>query len=145
MTPIRSERVTSALHTLLDAELAVPVGDHGTDNISTVGSYTILWKIDGGEVRGSIGDPHQDLTLVYQIDSVGRSRNQCEGLADLVRTVVVGMSAAGGHTYVLAGTSFTGGLRTQQTTGMPTPEGVDDTGQEVWTQRERFEIDVHRV
>jgi hypothetical protein len=140
------QQVTSALFALVAAQTGVPLGDHGTTGISTAGQYIVGWRIDGGGFDGSLGDPHQDVTLVYQFDSMGRSRNQVEGLADRVREVIVGMSPAGGHAHSLAGNGWTGGLRVQQTTGMPSPEGIDERGTVgVWAMRERFEITVHRA
>lgn len=147
---IRVERVTTALFDMQRAALGVPVGDHGAKladgtPIDTDGWYVIGWKIDGGEPHGSLGDAHQDLTLVYQFDTVGRTRQQCEGGADRVRAAMLDVTATGGHVHALAGTGFRGGLRSQQTTGMPTPEGTDDQNRPVWTMRERFEVQVHRA
>ena len=90
-----------------------PVGDHGATladgtPIDTSADYVVGWKIDGGQVLGSIGNPHQDLVLVYQFYSVGLSRQQCEGMADLVRTVMVAVAPAGGHLYTLAGAGWVG-------------------------------------
>lgn len=144
------ERVTTALFAVVATATGRPVGDHGAQladgtPIDTSDDYAIGYKIDGGEVTGSVGDPHQDLTVVYQFDSVGRSRQQCEGMADLVRAALLTVSPTGGQLHVLAGTGWKGGLRTQQTTGMPTYEGIDERKQPVWTQRERFEVQVHRA
>lgn len=148
MIPV--ERVTTALIAMLATAVGVPVGDHGTRttagaSIDTTGRYLVVWKIDGGEARGALGDPHQDITVVYQVESVGRSRQQAEGLADLARTAMLAMSAIGGHTNPLAGPGWKGGLRTQQTEGVPTPQGIDEQGTGVWVQRERFDVEVHRA
>lgn len=147
---IRVERVTTSLFAMVAAATGRPMGDHGAqlangDPIDTSADYVVGWKIDGGEAHGSLGDAHQDLTLVYQFDSVGRTRQQCEGLADRVRAAMLDVTATGGHVHTLAGTGFRGGLRTQQTTGMPVPEGVDDKNRPVWTMRERYDVQVHRA
>jgi hypothetical protein len=147
---IREEMVTTALIALLAAQTGVPVGDHSTEDtngtpIDTSGMYLVVHRIDGGAVDGSFGDPHQDVTLVYQVDSHGRSRPQAEGLARKVTGIMTDMAAGGGHEHTLTGSGWAAGLRTRQTTGRPENEGVDADLLPLWTQRERFEVTVHRA
>lgn len=142
---LNSEKVTSAFVALLRSQLANPLGDNSTDGISTVGAYHVLYRIPDGSASGSFGDPHQDLVLVFQITTVGRSRAQCEGLAWIASNVVVEMSPSGGHVHPLSGPGWRGGLRTQQTFDAPHDEGTDETGKRAWAQRERFEVQVHRA
>ena len=150
MAVIQEEMVTSALITLLGDVLGIPVGDHGTEDtagapIDTSGRYLVVHRIDGGMTDGSFGDPHQDVTLVFQVDSHAQSRPQAEGLARLVTAAMTDIAAAGGHVHALAGTGWRGGLRTRQTTGRPENEGGGSSGTLLWTQRERFEVQVHRA
>lgn len=151
MAVLREATITTAVITMLGTALGVPVGDHGTKDVTgvpidTTGQYTVLRRIDGGRVEGSLGDGHQDVTFVYQVDSVARSRSMCEGLAARVAGAMTDIAAAGGHTHTLAGTGWKGGLRVRQTTGMPQLEGTDAAGAGgVWVQRERFEVTVHRA
>lgn len=152
---IRSERVTTALLAMLELADGVPTGDHGTTrpdpttgqqaSMPTVGQYRVLWRIDGGAVTGSLADPAEDATLVYQVDSHGRSRQQAEGLADRTAITMTAMSAAGGHVQPLAGSGWRANLRTRQVVGAPTPEGTDETGVPLWTVRDRYEVEVVRA
>lgn len=142
---LNPEKVATAFIALLDAQLANPVGDHTTDGISTVGAYHVVYSVDGGGIFGSFGEPHQDVTLVFQVNTVGRSRKQCQGLAWIASNVIVEMSPSGGHVHGLAGIGWVGGLREQQTFDAPHDEGTDETGKRVWAQRERFEVAVHRA
>ncbi len=149
MAVIAEEMVTSAVITMLGTATGLPVGDHGTEGldgqpIDTSGRYLVVHRIPGGAVTGSFGDPHQDVTLVYQVDSHGRSRPEAEGVARLVVAAMTDIAATGGHTHTLAGTGWGGGLRERQTTDQPVPEGVDEQGTALWAQRERFTVQVHR-
>lgn len=143
------ERVTTALIEMLAAEVGVPVGDHGTKSldgtpIDTTSRYLIARKIEGGAVDGSLGDPAQTATLVYQVDAFGRSRQQAEGVADLARNVITGVDPVGGHTHPLSGPGWRAGLRAVQTlSGGPEDEGVDEQKTPVWGARgDRYEIEV---
>jgi len=147
---IREEMVTTALIDLLADQVGVPVGDHGSEDttgspIDTSGKYLVVHRIDGGGISGSFADPHEDLTLVYQVDAHGRSRPQAEGLARRVAAVLTDMATAGGHEHPLAGTGWKAGLRLRQVTGRPENEGTDQEGIPLWTQRERFEVTVHQA
>ena len=154
MAVIQEEMVTTALIDMLATAVGVPVGDHRAETTEgepldtssgngAEGLYLVVHRIDGGFVDGSYGDPHQDVTLVYQVDSHGRSRQQAEGLARTVTAAMTDIAAAGGHVNVLAGNGWTGGLRERQTTGRPEHEGTDEQGTGLWTQRERFTVEVH--
>lgn len=151
MAVVQEEMVTSAVIAMLSSALGVPVGDHGAFDssgaaIDTSSRYALVHRIDGGGVSGSWGDPHEDLTIVYQVDACGRSRPQAEGLARLVAAVMTDIAPAGGHVHPLSGTGWVGGLRERQMLGMPSPEGLDEQGNVgVWVQRERFEVAVHRA
>lgn len=141
------ERVTTGLLGLLETVSTFPVGDHGTYRpdrtpIDTSDRYGILWHVDGGLSAGSVGDPHQTFVLVYQVDSVGRSRQQCEQTGDTFREAMVAIAPTGGPLHILEGDGWRGGLRTLQTLGAPTPEGTDNETRDVWTMRERFDVEV---
>lgn len=143
--------VTSAFVSLLGEALEVPVGDHGTTAMNEVGAivpidtsglYAVVYRIDGGEVTGSFGDPAQDATLVFQVDWYGRARPHADGLADRGRRAILGLEPAGGHTWPLAGTGWRGNLRTMQVVGATEGEGTDESGRPVWVVRDRYEVPV---
>lgn len=59
----------------------------GTPGQSTFIPYAIVWPIPGGVTSGTIQDEHADAFPIYQITSIGATRDQCEWLADKVRVV----------------------------------------------------------
>lgn len=82
---------------LLDGlgELGFPVGDGEPPKGPLDLPYLILYPIPGGSVSGPAwADASRDATFVYQVTSVGDSREQCEKLADRVRPRML----AGGFT-----------------------------------------------
>lgn len=58
--------------------------------------YAALYPFDGGEVSGeSLGNPHTHVELVYQVLSVGYSRQSARWMADRIRQAIVGRNASG--------------------------------------------------
>lgn len=57
--------------------------------------YCIVYSIPGGSSSGSLADPFEDSGLVYQVTSVGRTRQQAEWMADRVRNVWLSRTTRG--------------------------------------------------
>ncbi len=150
MTVVATEPVTSAVIATLATGTGHPVGDHAPPRPSvansdpTRGRYSIVWSIPGGSVDGTWANPHEEATLVYQVDSVGRSRQQCQWLADRNRQVMLDRTASG-WLHPITGSSFTVIYRNHQVVGAPENEGRDETGQETFTCRDRYEVTIGPV
>jgi hypothetical protein len=78
--------------------------------------------------------------VVYQINSFGRSRRQCDWLADRVRDVMLDRDGAYLHPILVPGWSVN--YRDQQTIDSAKNEGRDETGQETWARRERYDVSI---
>jgi hypothetical protein len=147
MTVITTEPTTSALLATLRIGTGFPVGDHAPPAPTvavprpTSGRYCILQAIPGGALFGSQAFEAEMATLVYQVDSMARSRAQCEWLADRVRQVMLDRTATGWlHPIVVSGAVVA--YRNQQTVDSPVDEGRDETGESLWSCRERYEVTV---
>lgn len=105
---MRFENLTSAIITHLeDAGLLVgdgvaPEGSGwaGTAGQSNYNAYCVVHPLLGGHEDGSLGEPHSDAQVVYQVSSFGPTREQAEIVASNVDATlkslpypsVVGMS-----------------------------------------------------
>jgi hypothetical protein len=140
--PIRRERFTTALIGALDTAVNHPVGDHRPPEMSDEqvedGRYVIVWAIPGGAAAVSaLAGSHDDFTLVYQVDSSGRSRQQADWMADQVRRHLLGTSADGAYVVPLAITGWKAIARELDTPGAPEREADD-----LYTVRERYSFRV---
>ncbi len=148
MSPVvATEPVTTALIATLATGTASPVGDHDAPRPTnavpdpTRGRYLVVWQVPGGGVEGTWGNPHDMATFVYQVDSHGRSRQQCQWLSDRVRQVMLDRTASGWlHPITVPGWDLA--YRNQQTLDMPENAGRDETGQDLFVCRERYELTV---
>jgi hypothetical protein len=55
-------------------------------------SYTIVYPLIGGVFDGSLGEPDDDASLIWQLTCVGASRQQAEFEADASLAALVGQS-----------------------------------------------------
>jgi hypothetical protein len=147
MPVIVTEPATSALLATLQTGTGFPVGDHGppTPTVAvprpTAGRYCILQAIPGGALFGSQAFEAEMATLVYQVDSMARSRAQCQWLADRVRQVMLDRGPSSYvHQIIVSGWVLA--HRSQQTVDSPVDEGRDETGESLWSCRERYEVTV---
>ena len=102
MTPDRRE-LTTALIALLELATDRPWGDGKAPGQSAPEvPYGIVYAIAGGGVDGGFADPHTDATFVYQLSSVGATREQAEWLADRARRAVLGRDPTGALLFPLA-------------------------------------------
>lgn len=84
---------TNAVITALEAT-GVPVGDAKAPEGDP--PYFFVVPRPEGDVYGTLDDPHADAEVVYQVTSVGTTREQAEGARDLAReTLLAGVTVSG--------------------------------------------------
>jgi len=64
-------------------------GWQGERGASVFRPYAIVWPIPGGTLDGSLGAPDTDAETLYQVTSVGATRQQAEVVGDRVREALV--------------------------------------------------------
>jgi hypothetical protein len=134
---------------VLDAILAMlrtlgrPVGDHESP-ADTSDRYMVLWGITGGMVDGAEGQPHEQGVVVVQVDSSGHSRQQAQWVAYRVARAMVERTPDGGWTHPIAVPGWSVSYREWQVVGQAEPEGQDETGNQLFTVKDRYEITVVR-
>lgn len=138
MTVVAVEPVTAAVLAAVDGASKWPVGDHEAPSVTT-DAYSLVYLVAGGALDGSLANPHEMATLVFQVTSVGRVRGQCQHLADLNRRAMLD-----GKTTIVAAVrpSWRCMYVNQRIVGGPILEGRDDTGRDVWTCVDLFEVQV---
>lgn len=105
--------------------------------------YNVLYPIPGGSIDGPPqGQAQGDARFLYQLDSVGQTRDQAEKLADRARNRIVGRMSTGAF-VVPAGDPD--GVKIHDrivdgTPGAPLQEGQPPN--EVFTVSETYGIDV---
>lgn len=114
--------------------------DPGSDGVQ-VYPYHTLYSIPGGTVDGPpMGAAQSDVGYLYQLDSVGRTRDQAEQLASRGRNTISGRGPGGAFAVVAA--SPAGMLIrdriSEGSVGAPIVEGVRPN--EVYTISDRFMI-----
>jgi hypothetical protein len=132
--------VLDATLTMLET-LGRPVGDHEAP-ADTSGLYHVLWGVDGGQVDGAEGEPHEQGVVVVQVDSSGHSRQQAQWGASRVARAMVERTPDGGWTHAITVPGWSVSYRDWQIVGQPEAEGRDETGNQLFTVRDRYEITV---
>lgn len=136
--------VTDALIELIVSSTNRPCGDHRSppDGVLEDG-YTFLYSIEGGSFDGApLGPPEPDATLVYQVNSIGASREQVEQLAERVRATLIGRDNSGGYRSPFP---ILSGLKVINRASQGFLPGVisdGPTGREVYSIPERYRISV---
>jgi hypothetical protein len=121
--------------------LGMPVGDHENPT-DTSDRYMVLWGITGGQVDGAEGQPHEQGVVVVQVDSSGHSRQQAQWVAAGVARAMVERTADGGWTHPIAVPGWSVSYREWQVVGQAEPEGQDETGKQLFTVKDRYELTV---
>jgi hypothetical protein len=141
-TPDRADVTQWLLDLLIADEPTFPVGDHNAPDPLEY-PYRVVWSVPGGSVSGPpLGESAADADLVYQVDSVGLTREQAERLAARTRRTVAGRLPDGSFHAAAEPPS---GLSVSDrildgSAGSPIVEGTRPN--EVWTVSERFVISV---
>jgi hypothetical protein len=139
--------ITAWLLGLVDSRLpnGSKCGDHKSPAIA-VHPYPVLYSIPGGTVSGPpLADAQADADLVYQLDSVGRTRDQAEELAGRMLNWVVGRARDGKFLVVTANPDghIIHDRIAEGSIGAPLAEGTQPN--EVYTVSQRFVISVTAV
>lgn len=135
---VRTGDVTAAMLATL-SEVLDRVGDgqtpdsagwQGAPGGSAFNGYVVLHSIPGGSLDGSIAEPDDDATTLYQVTAVGATREQCEWHADNARQALVGqdLEIDGRKTVRISVDVLTGARRDE--TVMPV----------VWISTDRFRV-----
>lgn len=102
MTSLASFRThTDAIVAKLQAA-GLPVGDadrpsatHGLQPPTATGerkfiAYVVVYPLIGGTFDGTLAEPNDDASLIYQLTCVGASRSQAEYVADAALAALIG-------------------------------------------------------
>lgn len=82
---------TQAILALLNTT-TVTVGDghapRGPNKEEITPPYAVLYSISGGTFDGPLSDTQADVTLMYQITAVGKTRSSAQIVQDIMRSVM---------------------------------------------------------
>ena len=135
----------------LPGPTALPVGDHGlvfdparTEAQVTDGRYGIVWEIPGGAVdTDDMGGRHDQVDLVWQVDSYGVARPDAAWVMDRMRRQLLGRSgAAGGFTVPLVGAGWSANTMREVDGG---PGSVEREADDLYVGRERYVLRISRT
>ncbi len=65
------------------------------------GAYAVLYQIPGGSLTGPGLGAQNDAAVAYQVDAVGRRRDQAQYLADRIREIIFGQDTNGRYSHGL--------------------------------------------
>ena len=89
-TTILLEDHTDAILTML-ATTTIVIGDgvapRESDKTEMKAPYAVLYSLPGGDFDGPISDSQADVSLMYQVTSVGETRQQAQVIQDIIRVV----------------------------------------------------------
>jgi hypothetical protein len=79
---------------------------------STFNGYVVLYPMSGGLVDGTIDNPNEDASVLYQITAVGATAEQTELVADRARVAITSGTypATGGRSVLLVEVDMVGGV-----------------------------------
>ena len=100
-------QMNKALRLMLATGVGKPVGMGGfpttAGGVPVQGQYAVLYAIPPSVFTGPpLADGHADVTWTYQVTCVGQREDQLTWLGDKVRTVMLGRTAAGWVTPLVA-------------------------------------------
>lgn len=75
----------------------VTYDDHGL----LLDPYTIVTPLIASQISGSWAGPAEDVTVPFQLSSVGRNDEQAQAMADLTRQTLCGRNANGAFTNAI--------------------------------------------
>lgn len=80
-----TEAILIALRTST-IEIGDGVAPRETDKTEKDPPYAVLYSLPGGDFDGPLSDTQVDVSLIYQITSVGETRQQCQVIQDILRS-----------------------------------------------------------
>lgn len=128
---------------LLRTGTAMPVGRGQAPAIIAGKPWMVVHVIEGGGYDGApLTDPTSDAAFVYQVDAVGRSEDQAEWMADVVRRTVLARTTSGAFQVPFPAVEAVKVIDRRPDTN---PGGLTSEGtapNEVFTVSDRFSIHV---
>ena len=113
-----------------DGEQPAGAGWQGEPDVSVFKAYMVVHAMVGGLLDGSIGDPDDDGSLMYQVSAYGATRAQCEWAADQARRVILtGPLLVAGQRVVRVRVDMLGGARRD-----------DEVQPPLWLSAERYRL-----
>lgn len=102
-------KITDALITMLETATGKQIGDARAPEPTTDDTpdypYAVLVSLGRTQSSGSIAAPHSDVSIMYQVTSVGENRDQADWMADKVREAILGRNSTG-FTNALSGSGW---------------------------------------
>lgn len=102
------------------------------DSVPDGEGWVIVYPLTGGSFDGATDDPWGETLAPYQLQSVGATPEQCEWIADLARSTLMGASLSlTGRKVIQIAAAFSGGVLRDDDVQPPvyyTPDRFD-----IWT------------
>lgn len=98
------------------------VGDaQAPANVPAGAGYVVVYPLAGGTVNGPLANPSDDADVPYQLNSLGTSRRQAEGIADRARTLMLSATnwSLPGRVVSCVDIEMLGGVRRDDDTAAP--------------------------
>lgn len=109
---------------------ATGAGWSGTPGLSTYLGYVVVHPLSGGITDGPLDGADDDAFPIYQLSTYGATREQCENISDLCRTVMLGTPiVVAGRSVAQVRIDMLGGSRR-----------VDDVQPAEWQGVERYRV-----
>lgn len=145
MTPDREDLTAWLIELLREDSLGLSVGDHGPPAFDGAAVYPffVVWGIPGGYISGpAFGASTADAGFVFQVDSVGMTREQAGRAATRMRERVIGRTRTGSLSVPKDSPSGIVILDRYLDGAAGTPAAAGDRPNEVWTSSERYVLAV---
>lgn len=128
--------VTDAFLALLRTGTSKPVGDHALPDHTPDQPFAVVYSLPGGGFDGPpLTNPEDSSEFVYQVTSVGVTRQQAEWMADAIRRTVLARSSSGAFQVAIVsptGVAICGRMG-------EAPGGVEEEGN-LFSVAERFRL-----
>lgn len=141
MTLPKARLVTDALLTVLssapvligDGETPAGGGYPGGNPLKAFVPYANLHPLAGGVTGGSLERPDDDARIIYQVTSVGSTREQAEWVSDETQDVLLSLPVSvDGRDVLLVTVDMLGGARRDDSLGASSPP--------VWVCPSRYRV-----
>lgn len=141
--PLATSDLTTSFISMLSIATSRSVGDgEGPIGANINQGYYVVYGIPISGDWETLSAPLLDADLVYQVTSVGKTREHCEWLADRARLTVIGRSGVGFQVPLNppAGVSVINRRPESGLPGTPVPEGTPPNQR--WSVAERFLLSI---
>ena len=95
-TVINTDDHTAGMIDALESNQVLPVGDgvapRNPDKTEISPPFLVIYPVVGGTFDGPLSDTQADVSLVYQITAVGKTRESAQAGIDLARAVLMDRS-----------------------------------------------------